>query len=317
MSRAGILVLAVMLGACRAGPRQAPTASGVASLVSLFGPVIGLEVIAGRADAGDDVLLLVGGTDLVRINVATRQVRRATLGVMPPDECWNLARLEDGSLWTLKGRRTLARIGADDGVLGETPLAEAHFGLFAVGNRLLFQRATFTPPDPALLAGTADDPSRTPWSAIATRAFPSLARASAAALNMVTCGPTDNRERACWFPDEAALFLVKDGGATRRVVLGGLEVVPPEVLLTSDTPRRPVRDAYVDRAGDVWVLSSGTPPPGGSETPGGWLLAHYAPDGASKGFVRLPEAARLILRAGDRGVLVLLSTGKVGEVSRW
>jgi hypothetical protein len=87
--------------------------------------------------------------------------------------------------------------------------------------------------------------------------------------------------------------------------------------LTAENPPRPVRDAYVDRAGRVWVLSSGTPPPGGSEAPGGWILARYSPDGAADGLAHLREPARLILRVeGDR-VLVLSGAGYVAETTSW
>jgi hypothetical protein len=315
MRRAGLLVLAFTLGACRsAADGRAPS---VATVTPIFGPVIGAEVIGGRADAGNDILLLAGGTDLVRVDIGSRVASRARLSIGPSAECWNLARLTDGSLWTLKGRRSLARIDPDGAIVSETTLADAHFGLFAAGDRLLFQRADFTPPAPALLAGAAGDPSRSPWSAIRTREFPSLARASVAALNMVTCGATQASERACWFPDEAAVSLVKEDGATRRVTLPGLAVVAAETLLTSDNPSRPVRDAYVDEAGRVWILSSGTPPAPAADIPGGWVLARFSPDGAPEGQARLPEAVRLILRVTKGSVVVLTSTGMVAEVSRW
>ena len=58
----------------------------------------------------------------------------------------------------------------------------------------------------------------------------------------------------------------------------GLDVVSPETLLTSDTPRRPVRDAYVDAAGGLWVLSSGVPPAGSAEAPGGWRREEFIHD---------------------------------------
>jgi len=312
---AGLLLLAFTLGACRStADGRAPA---VAMVTPIFGPVIGAEVIGGRADAGPDILLLAGGTDLVRIDIESRIASRAKLRIGPSGECWNLARLADGSLWTLKGRRSLARIGPDGAIVGETILADAHFGLFAAGDRLLFQRADFTPPAPALLAGTAGDPSRSPWSAIRTRQFPSLARASVAALNMITCGSTQASERACWFPDEAAVSLVKEDGATRRVTLAGLDIVSPETLLTSDSPSRPVRDAYVDEAARVWILSSGTPPARTPDIPGGWILARFSPEGTPEGRARLSEAVRVILRVTRGSVVVLTSTGMVAEVSRW
>jgi hypothetical protein len=150
-----------------------------------------------------------------------------------------------------------------------------------------------------------------------TRVFPPLARASVAALNMLSCGATQAAERACWFPDEAAVSLVADDGRTRRVTLTGLATVTPEALLTSDTPRRPVRDAYVDAQRDLWILSSGVPPDGKTDVPGGWLLAKYGADGAPRGATRLPEAARILLRADPRRITLLLSSGIVAEVDRW
>jgi hypothetical protein len=139
---------------------------------------------------------------------------------------------------------------------------------------------------------------------------------------MLSCGSSATAERPCWFPDEAAIFLVDTEGATRRVVLAGLAVVSPETLLTSENPARPVRDVYVNRDGDIWVLSSGTPPagpvgPAGSVVPGGWVLARYGAGGESKGVSRLREAARLILAVDTRRVTLLLSSGHVGEIESW
>ena len=82
--RAGCLLFAVVLGACRTEPvRQAPR---LATTIPLFGPVIGIEVIGGRADANDEILLLVGGTDLVRISLASRRSLRVRLQVPPGEE---------------------------------------------------------------------------------------------------------------------------------------------------------------------------------------------------------------------------------------
>ena len=38
---------------------------------------------------------------------------------------------------------------------------------------------------------------------------------------------------------------------------------------------RPVRDAYVDASGTIWILSSGAPPEHAPDLPGGWVLARY------------------------------------------
>jgi hypothetical protein len=314
MRWAGVLMLAAALGACRAEPaRPAPSQLTV---TPLFGPVIGPEVIGGRVGAGV-VTLLAGGIDLVRIDLPASRASRTHLALAPGESCWNLARLADGSLWTLKGRRTLARIDEEGRLRQVLPLAVSHFGLFAAGDRLVFQEATFTAPAPALVSGPIDGGARKQWSEITTRPFDGLARASAAALNLVSCGTTSIAERPCWFPDEAAVFLVKEDGATRRVELAGLEVVPPEALLTSDTPRRPVRDAYSDADGSLWILSSGEPAAGQSDVPGGWIVARYSLAGVPRGRARLDRAARLILRADARHVVLLLSNGQVGEVKAW
>jgi hypothetical protein len=310
---AGIFVLVLALGACQTVP--VGQASGIALVRPVFGPVIGPEIIAGRADAGETVLLLAGSADLIQIDLARARSARVRLRVGLGDQCWSLARLAGGALWTLKDRRTLARIEADGRIVEEAPLADAHFGLFAAGDRLVYQRADFTPPAPALQVGSPDGERRQPWSTIATRRFPALARASVAALNMLSCGATAARERACWFPDEVAVWMVTDAGGTRRVVLPGLDAVTPEALLTSDNPRRPIRDAYVDETGGIWILSSGVPPAGGEQVSGGWTLARYTARGSSNGTARLTEAARLILRAGRSGALLLTSAGMVAQVT--
>jgi hypothetical protein len=239
---------------------------------------------------------------------------RTALVLPPGDQCWGLARLRDGSVWTLKGRRSIARIENDGRVGGEIALASPHFGLFGGGDRLVYQQADFIAPAPALKAGIPGDEHPQPWSTMTTRTFETIARASAAALNMVSCGGTRAEERACWFPDEAVVTLVDAAGASRRVPLAQLAVVPPEILLTAENPARPVRDVYVDETGVLWVLSSGKAPPGATEHPGGWLLARYGPQGQPLGMRSLSEPVRLILRATSGRALVLTGAGMVAEV---
>jgi hypothetical protein len=260
------------------------------------------------------VWLLAGGEAIVRVDLRARVANRFPLSVPPGETCWGLARLDDGSLWTLKGRRALAEIGEQGGIVREIPLAEAHFGLYASGNRLVYQPARFVPSGRLLTAGRPGDPQPLPWSTIGPRAFPTLARASAAALNMVACGQTRTDERPCWFPDDTAVALIHADGSTRTVSLDGLTRVAPEVLLTSENPARPLRDVSVDDSGSVWVVSSGSAPPGAGGEPGGWLLARYSGSGVLARINRLSEPVRLILRAEPRRVLVLTGSGMVGEV---
>jgi hypothetical protein len=313
MRIAGIAVLAIVAGACRAiPPGQAPATIAV---TTRFGPVIGPEVISGRV-VDRAILLLAGGFDLVSIDLAARRAERRPLTLAPGEACWGLARLDNGELWTLKGRATLARVERSGRIAAEIPLAAPHFGVFAAGNRLAYQEAIFTAPGPALHTGTPDGTARAPWSALTTRPFARLARASATALNMVSCGSTASPEVPCWFPDEAAVSLIDAAGHTRRVALPGLTTVSPESLLTSDNPARPVRDAYVDRAGGLWVLSSGSLSAETSHI-GGWIIARYSRDGAALGLSRLSEPARLILAAETSRVTLLLSSGSVGEITPW
>jgi len=307
-----LLGLVATLAACHAVPiarQPAPSA-----LAALFGPVVGNEVIGGRADdERNGVWLMVGGAALVHVDLDARRERRTAIKVGPGESCWGLARLQDGSLWTLKGRHAVIRIDPDGAVTREIRLADAHLGLFGGGDRLVYQPAGFTPPGPALRAGIPGEPVVS-WSGITTRTFPALTHASGVALNMVACGGSAGAEQPCWFPDEAALSLVDASGRTRRLELAGLEVVAPEILLTSDKPARPIRDAYVDAGGLVWVLSSGTPPRGAPELPGGWVLARYDSSGRLLDRVALAEPVRLILRAQPGRAQVLTGAGMVAEI---
>jgi len=279
----------------------------------LFGPVIGNEVIAGRADdQAGRTWLLVGERTLVTIDLQRASVERHPLRVGDA-ACWGLARLDDGSLWTLKGRSSVIRISESGDVEEEVALGSAHFGLFAAGNRLVVQPADFQPPAPLLFAAGIGGAARVPWSGLRSRPF-NLARASVAALNMLTCGVGRRDERPCWFPDEAAVSLVNAEGRVRRIALDGLEVVAPEVLLTSENPARPVRDAYVDSTGTIWILSSGRASPGAGDQPGGWILARYSDGGARLGGRHLEESARLILRADAGRAVLVTGKGMVAEV---
>jgi hypothetical protein len=281
----------------------------------LFGPVMQNEIIAGRADDGPDhpVLLLVAERDLVAIDVPHRRSNRRPLALDDDASCWGLARLADGSLWTIRDWKALREISLSGDTLREFALDGAYAALFSAGDRLVFQRAEFIAPDQALVAGKPGESRRDPWSTLQTRPY-KLARTSVAALNLVTCGPTRAEERACWFPDDPVVSLIDTTGRTRRLELAGIPHVAPEILLTSDNPARPVRDAFVDRAGSVWIISSGTAAQGRPQPPGGWLLAHYGPTGTALERIDLTEPARLIIDADNRHVVLLLGSGYIAEV---
>jgi len=302
------------LGGCQASPLAQPSA--VADVTKVFGPVIGQEVIRGREQTAGEVLLLTGSA-IVRVDLEGRRAVTTPIALERGEACWGLAALADGSVWTLQGRSAVIRVEADGSVSRVIPLEEPHAGLFASGDRLIFQKAVGSATEPALFAGVPGSTARAAWSEMTMRSVPGIARAQASALSLVACGQSATPERPCWFPDEAAVSLIAADGATRRIALSGLPSIAPEVLLTAENPRRPVRDAYVDAQSRIWVLSSGDAPPRAMEIPGGWLLARYRADGTPDGQVRLAQPVRLLLRVEPRRLIVLAGSGDVSEVTSW
>src|SRR4029079_13155438 len=103
----------------------------------LLGPGIGHEIIAGRADdQAGRTWLLVGERTLVIIDMQKSSMERHPLQVGDA-ACWGLARLADGSLWTLKGRSTAVRISNSGEVVEEVALGSPHFRVFPAGDPLL------------------------------------------------------------------------------------------------------------------------------------------------------------------------------------
>lgn len=305
------IVLTVALAGCACARHGNP----VPSWDVKFGPVVDDEVIVGHVIAGPTAWLATDGDALVQIDFAAARYTRAALHPLQANEhVWGLARTSTGEVWTLIGRTTLAQINDDGEIVRRIALDEPHVGLFGGGRELVFQVMNLHPPAAALEAGPPGGAARHAWGGMRTRDLP-FTRAAVAALNLVSCGATAGAVTPCWFPDQPALTLTDRSGASRVVPLDGLPVVAPEVLLASDNPRRPVRDALVTAENAVWVLGSGEPPDGDPSTrPGGWLLAKYDLDGRLFRRVQLPEPARLLLGARDDTCLLLAWDGRVVEV---
>jgi hypothetical protein len=176
-----------------------------------FGPVVGNDTIVGRAYADGRVVLLTDGPALIRIDLTRQIVEPRPVSGRGVDILWGLAQLEDGSLWTLAGQRALGKIEADGRISERIQLLAPHVGLFSTGRELVYQELNFLPPADALAAGPPGERSRRRWSGLQTRKYP-LARASVAALNLISCGASDSGEVPCWFPDEAAVTLVRQDG---------------------------------------------------------------------------------------------------------
>jgi hypothetical protein len=289
------------------------TRTRTATATRTFGPVVPHDApIAGRVvRAPGHVLLMVPEAGLIDVDLT---LRHATRHPVPQDlarACWGLASLTDGSLWTLKNMYTLARLDQAGSVLEELALSAPHLGVFSHGDRLLYMRAAQQPSQPVLEVGPPGEKHRQPWSALRARTL-NLSKGAAAALNMVACGVTRTAEQPCWFPEETTLSMISTDGATRRLDLAGLDRVAPEVLLTAARAARPIRDAFVDDSGAVWVIGSGRPEPG-VDLQGGWLLGKYDTTGRAVFLDRLPGPARLILHAGGDRALLLGGDGYVVE----
>ena len=305
------VVLAGTLAGAGCESRQMKTAR----ITPLFGPAVGPEVISGHVLKDDErVLLLVGGTTIVTIDVKERTYRSHAVRLPAREDCWGLAKLADGTLWTLIGWNTAAQVSAAGAIERTIELPVAHLGLFGAGDRLVYQQASLPAGTPALLAGRPGEVARTPWSALTTRPFDALATGAAAALNLVACGVSRSDEVPCWFPDEPVVSLIAADGTTRRLELTGLARVAPEALINAKSPPRPIRDIYVERDGTMWVISSGRVPAGAASAPGGWILARYGRRGEPIDRRLLPEPARLILAAERGRATVLTGGGMVGEV---
>ena len=285
-----------------------------ARLTPLFGPALGKETISGHVADERRVWLMAGGSHLVRIDLDARSQDTVALQLPPHEECWGLARLADGSLWSLMGWNTVVQLRDDGGISRSVDLAVAHLGLFGVGDRFVFQQASLPAGTPALFSGRPDDPVRLPWSDLRARPFDALATGAAAALNLVACGVSQTAEMPCWFPDEPVVFLIAPNGKTRRLELPGLPHVAPELLINAKAPPRPVRDVFVERDGTLWVISTGSPPDQFRNVPGGWLLARYGSHGEAIDRRVLPESARLILNATHGRALLLTGAGMIAEV---
>lgn len=281
---------------------------------SRSGPVVGNDTIVGRAYAERRVLVLTDAPALISIDLTADSADRQAVSGRGADVLWGLAKLDDGSLWTLTGQRALGRIEPDGRISERLPLLAPHVGLFSTGRELVYQVLDFLPPADALSAGPPGEQGRRRWSALRTRSY-AMARASVAALNLISCGATDTAEIPCWFADEAAVTLVNAGGQSRRLALPEFPVVPPQILLTSENPARPIRDVFVAASLDLWVLGSGTPRKTiDPVVSGGWLLARYDGNGRLRSRGDLPGGARLILHAAGERCLLLASDGRVMEV---
>jgi len=292
----------------------APSRTRPVTIVPLFGPAMAREAISGRADGPSGTSFLVGGKTIVHIDLVSRDRTEVQLRSGPTERFWGLARLSDGTLWSLNADNALVRIATDGGVIREADPRRPYLGVFSRGDRLVLQRGRLSAGAPAMVTMRPDGREEQPWSGMVVRGFDGLMPGAITALNLVSCGTSERVEVPCWFPEEAAVSLIAADGSTRRMVLAGLSPIAPAALLEATVPSRPIRDVFVERGGTIWVLAGGQPPVPPVNLPGGWILARYSLKGDPIDRRTLPEPVRAILRAGSGRAVVLTGAGMIAEV---
>jgi hypothetical protein len=310
LRRAIVVALTVIVFGC-----ARPHASEISWRV-LFGPILGNEMIVGHLSEGDTAWLATGGDAILRVDLNSRRHARSGIESLGAGEhIWGLAKTSSGAgLWTLVSRNALAEVNEQGQIVRRYQLDEPHVGVFAWGRDLIFQTANLRAPAFALAAGAPGGVVRRTWGRMRTREM-QFNRVASAALNLVSCGSSEGALMPCWFPDTATITLTDRSGSSRDLALDGLAHVAPEILLASDNPQRPIRDAIVTNTNAIWVLGSGEPPDRRmADRPGGSLLARYDVDGRLFRRVRLPEPARILLHATEDGCVLLAWDGRVVEV---
>ena len=312
-----VIIAALVLGAsCRSGPpagqaKETPLGRADGHPVGGAVPVTARELIAGRAIAGETVLLLTDRPALVTIDLKrTTAIGTIVSGLDEGERPWGLAWLVDNTLWTLLTPDTLGQLDFDGRVLGRVKLAGPHLELYGFGSSVILQAFGTSVGEAVLVRGS---PRGTIWDAfgpLKTRAGGS-SRLERTLVNLVACGATRADEVPCWFADQASVSLVRSDGRERWVDLGkSVNVGDPAVI---EGIRHPIRDLFVDGAGDMWVLwTSGQRR--GEEANLGWHLSRHDQLGRLVTSAELTTPGRRLLRAGGRMCRMLAPSGRMVDV---
>ncbi len=271
-------------------------------------PIVGqAELIVGRTIVTGFVYLLTDGRELVRLDVGSARARRVrVVGLEDADNPWGLGAVSAGSLWTLARRDTLAELAATGAVARRVAVARPQLGLFGWRNRLVLQMVADTTPAPALSWAVPGEDG-VPLGSLQTRVFP-VARAEAWALNLVACGGGTSRALPCWFHTDASIDRLDASGVGHLLRLEG--IAQPPIPADPNQAPRPIWDAYISSADDLWVLATVT----ARERPrAAQRLLRYSPAGLLVAATMLPEPARLILDATSEGCLLLTASGRVAK----
>lgn len=276
-------------------------------------PISETEIIVGRAVSDDDVIVLTDSKSLVRLNPFRGTVQRVQVSSINTDEnVWGLARLEDGTLWTLVGRATLTELSSQGKVVRKIDLRVPHLALFGWKNRLLYQAIDLSPPSAALAQGPPGNHDRTPCGSLQTRLFNTV-RPEMWALNLVKCGVGRADELPCWFQNEVVIDRIRVDGKGSPCRLDNLKLTRPAALTRAEDAPHPIWDAYIPASGELWVLiTSDTPASANGRS--GWEVFRYSPQGRLIAGTRLPVPARLILGVREDFCYLLAHDSRITRV---
>jgi hypothetical protein len=262
------------------------------------------SLIVGRAACQGATWLLLDSAQLVEIAVASRTVTvHSVLGLFPSDRPWGLACLADGTLWTLASPRALTRLSALGRIAERQNLRLPRIGLFASGDRLLFQALPTVVSAPALASSPARQPLEVrPWPGLLNRAAAGR-DAQLSSYNLVNCGLAAGAFVPCWFANDGRI-VISDGVS--------LWVRPLAAFLSRGDQTAPIWDAALGGSDRLWLLA--TAKDSGVGRRAGGRLLRLRLNSLKQAALDLDPPARLILWASDTRCLMLTVRGELVEV---
>ncbi len=270
-----------------------------------FAGVVPSALIVGRAACQGATWLLTEKPQLIRVSATAHTVSvHDVQGLRPEDRLWGLACLTDGSLWTLPSPRMLARLDPNGIVRERQDIRLPRVGLFASGDRLLFQQLPAMIEAPVLATSPARQPFdvRT-WPGLRSRPTPS--REDELANNLVNCGIAAGASVPCWFVNDAQI-VVSDGVSARFRRFAGLRA-------SGIDQSAPIWDVALVGPERLWLLA--TAPASGKDGRTGGRLILVNDRGVEEDQLMLSPTARLIVWATPTRCLILTVRGELVEVS--
>lgn len=261
--------------------------------------VLAGHTIVGRAAGFESILLLTDEPALVTVDARSLHATRRVLADVPdPERIWGLARLDDGTIWTLLDRKLLAQLTPEGRVARRIALDQPHLGLFGLGRELVYQLLPSPGQTSALTAGPPGTSERRPIGGLSLRESDDR-RAEVWVRNLVYCGLSRGSALPCWFTDQAVIDLIEPDGHQRQIRLPILDVEPPHRPSSVTDPQQPIWDAILLRD-EVLVLSRSITSPAEhkAESPA-WHLWRFGLDGRVRSRCRIDAGPRILLDADD------------------